>query len=40
VRMIAAMPDLDPDDAQVGIRVQAQFRAATEEFGFVDFARL
>ena len=38
-RMIAAMPDLDPDDAQIGMRVHARFRAAGDEFGFVDFAR-
>jgi hypothetical protein len=33
------MPDLDPDDAQSGMRVHARFRAAGDEFGFVDFAR-
>jgi uncharacterized OB-fold protein len=38
-RMIAAMPDLDPDDAQIGMRVQARFRAANDDYGFVDFAR-
>jgi uncharacterized OB-fold protein len=38
-RMIGAMPDLDPDDAQIGMRVQARFRAANDDYGFVDFAR-
>ena len=38
-RMIAAMPDLDPDDAQIGLRVEARFRAANDDYGFVDFAR-
>jgi uncharacterized OB-fold protein len=38
-RMIAAMPDLDPDDAQIGMRVEARFRAANDDYGFVDFAR-
>jgi uncharacterized OB-fold protein len=37
-RVIAAMPALDPDAAQVGMRVRATFRAAGDEFGFVDFA--
>jgi uncharacterized OB-fold protein len=36
-RMIAAMPDLDPAAARVGMRVRAAFRAAGDEFGFVDF---
>jgi hypothetical protein len=37
-RVIAAMPDCAPDAALVGMRVQAAFRPATDEFGFVDFA--
>jgi uncharacterized OB-fold protein len=37
-RMIGAMPDLAPDDARIGMRVKAAFRAANEELGFVDFA--
>ena len=37
-RVIAAMPSLAPDDAQIGMRVRAEFRAATDEVGFVDFA--
>jgi len=37
-RLIAAMPDLDPDAARIGMRVQATFRPAGDELGFVDFA--
>jgi uncharacterized OB-fold protein len=37
-RLIAAMPTLDPDDARIGMRVRAAFRAASGELGFVDFA--
>jgi uncharacterized OB-fold protein len=37
-RMIAAMPDLDPAAARVGMRVRATFRKAGDEFGFVDFS--
>jgi uncharacterized OB-fold protein len=37
-RVIAAMPDLDPADAGIGLRVRATFRRAGDEFGFVDFA--
>jgi uncharacterized OB-fold protein len=37
-RMLASMPTLAPDAARIGMRVRARFRAATEEFGFVDFA--
>ncbi len=37
-RVIAAMPTLAPEDARVGMRVQAAFRAAGDEVGFVDFA--
>jgi uncharacterized OB-fold protein len=37
-RVIAAIPALGPEDARIGLRVQATFRPATDEFGFVDFA--
>ena len=37
-RILAAMPTLAPEDAQVGMRVHATFRPAGEELGFVDFA--
>jgi uncharacterized OB-fold protein len=37
-RMIAAMPAVAPEDARVGMRVQAAFRPAGDELGFVDFA--
>ena len=37
-RVIAAMPDVSPDDARVGMRVCATFRPANDELGFVDFA--
>jgi uncharacterized OB-fold protein len=37
-RLIAAMPDLDPAAARVGMRVRATFRPAGDELGFVDFA--
>jgi len=37
-RLIAAMPDLDPDAARIGMRVRATFRPAGDELGFVDFA--
>lgn len=36
-RIIAAMPSVEPDDAQVGMRVRAAFRPASEDVGFVDF---
>jgi uncharacterized OB-fold protein len=36
-RVIAAMPEVAPDDVQIGMRVRAAFRTANEEFGFVDF---
>jgi uncharacterized OB-fold protein len=36
-RMIAAMPECEPDAAQIGMPVVAAFRAANDEFGFVDF---
>lgn len=37
-RVIAAMPDVAPDDARIGMRVRATFRPANDEVGFVDFA--
>ncbi|MDQ1481541.1 MAG: OB-fold domain, acyl-CoA-associated, partial [Actinomycetota bacterium] len=37
-RMIAAMPKLAPDDARIGMRARAEFRPATDEAAFVDFA--
>jgi uncharacterized OB-fold protein len=37
-RVIAAMPDLPPDDARIGMRVRAAFRPANDALGFVDFA--
>jgi uncharacterized OB-fold protein len=36
-RLLAAMPTLAPDDARIGMRVSATFRAAGDELGFVDF---
>ena len=36
-RILAVLPDLDPADAAIGLRVRAVFRPAGEEFGFVDF---
>jgi len=36
-RMIGAMPTLAPEAASIGMRVQAQFRPATDDFAFVDF---
>jgi hypothetical protein len=38
-RVIAVMPNVAPEAAQVGMRVRAEFRPATDELGFVDFAR-
>jgi len=35
-RMLAAMPDVAPGDARIGMRVRAAFRPAGEH-GFVDF---
>jgi hypothetical protein len=32
------MPDVAPEQAQVGMRVHATFRLASDELGFVDFA--
>ncbi len=37
-RVIAAMPEVAPEDAHVGMRVRATFRPANDEYGFVDFA--
>ncbi len=37
-RVLAAMPDVAPDEAQVGMRVRAAFRPASDDVGFVDFA--
>ena len=37
-RILAGMPELAPEAATIGMRVRATFRAANEEFGFVDFA--
>jgi hypothetical protein len=37
-RLIAPMPELDPADARIGMRVRATFRPAGEDLGFVDFA--
>jgi uncharacterized OB-fold protein len=36
-RLIAAMPEVAPDDARIGMRVRATFRPAGDELGFVDF---
>ena len=36
-RLIAAMPEVAPDDARIGMRVRAAFRPAGDELGFVDF---
>ena len=37
-RLLAAMPTVAPDDAAIGMRVQATFRPAGADYGFVDFA--
>jgi uncharacterized OB-fold protein len=37
VRVLAAMPKVAPDDARIGMRVRADYRAANDEHGFVDF---
>jgi uncharacterized OB-fold protein len=37
-RMIGAMPKLAPEDAQIGMRVRAEFRPANDESAYVDFA--
>jgi NADH dehydrogenase FAD-containing subunit len=37
-RILAAMPELAPESATIGMRVHATFRPANDEFGFVDFA--
>ncbi len=36
-RMIAAMPNVTPEAARVGLRVRADFRPAGDGLGFVDF---
>jgi uncharacterized OB-fold protein len=36
-RVLAAMPECAPEDARIGMAVQATFRPANDEFGFVDF---
>jgi uncharacterized protein len=36
-RVLAAMPSVVPEDARIGMRVRAAFRAANDELGFVDF---
>ena len=36
-RILAPMPDLDPGDAEIGMRVRAAFRAVGDGLGFVDF---
>jgi hypothetical protein len=36
--MIAAMPKLVPERARIGLRARAEFRPATDEAAFVDFA--
>jgi uncharacterized OB-fold protein len=38
-RVIAAMPTLAPEEAQIGMRVRATFRPATDDLGYVDFER-
>lgn len=37
-RLLAAMPSVEPGRVQIGMRVQATFRAASDDLGFVDFA--
>ena len=37
-RMIAAMPKLSPERARIGLRARAEFRPATDEAAYVDFA--
>ena len=37
-RLIAALPDVAPEAAHIGMRVHATFRAASDDLGFVDFA--
>jgi uncharacterized OB-fold protein len=36
-RLIAALPGVAPEDAHIGMRVRATFRAAADKLGFVDF---
>lgn len=37
-RFIAQLPALSPDDAAIGMRVQARFRPASDDLAFVEFA--
>jgi uncharacterized OB-fold protein len=39
-RMVAALPKLAPEQARIGMRVQAEFRPANDETAYVDFAPL
>ncbi|MCU1428976.1 MAG: hypothetical protein JWL83_2976 [Actinomycetia bacterium] len=36
-RMLATMPECAPEDARIGMPVEATFRVANDELGFVDF---
>ncbi len=36
-RLLAAMPDVAPDSARIGMRVRAAFRPVGDGLGFVDF---
>ncbi len=36
-RMVAAMPNVTPEAARIGMRVRADFRPAGDGLGFVDF---
>lgn len=36
-RMLAAMPTVEPDDARIGMAVEAVFRPGSERGAFVDF---
>jgi hypothetical protein len=38
-RMIATMPDCAPEDARIGMPVEATFRPAGDQYGLVDFRR-
>ncbi len=37
-RFVAQLPEVAPDDAQIGMRVRAVFRPASDRVAFVDFA--
>lgn len=37
-RLLAAMPEAHPGGVEIGMRVRAVFRPASDDFGFVDFA--